>query len=182
MIICFHIIKMKKKKNSKKKMTKHNKTSSSYNDNFNHIFQELDGSYETYDIFMDDNNLMCNNIIEMNINKKIVKVKNEMKKKKKKCSFEKLYNETKRWYINKEKELVEQKRSNILCKQELKHMGWSGDFIIKKNVKKMDFFVDIFFNIPSNIYKDNFICSQYFPYTNKPLNNFLNIFEKIFII
>lgn len=57
-------------------------------------------------------------------------------------------------------------------------MGWSGDFIIKKNVKKMDFFVDIFFNIPSNIYKDNFICSQYFPYTNKPLNNFLNIFEK----
>lgn len=46
------------------------------------FFQELDGSYETYDIFMDDNNLMCNNIIEMNINKKIVKVKNEMKKEK----------------------------------------------------------------------------------------------------
>ncbi|CRG95622.1 conserved Plasmodium protein, unknown function [Plasmodium gallinaceum] len=95
----------------------------------------------------------------------------------KKNVFEKLYHDTKLWQIKKEQELIKKKNNDILCKQSLKYMGWSCDFIIKKNVSNFDFLVDLFHK-EKFLDRYNFNYSSYFPFSYINLNNFLNLFEK----
>ncbi|KJP88484.1 hypothetical protein AK88_01763 [Plasmodium fragile] len=98
----------------------------------------------------------------------------------KRSAFEKVFHESKIYKSIREKELLSNmKKNNILCKQEMKHMGWSGDFLLKKNIPKCDILTDLF-------YKENFFIGQrpsfnyclYFPAGNVAMDNFCPFFQK----
>ncbi|SBT72467.1 WD repeat-containing protein, putative [Plasmodium malariae] len=95
-----------------------------------------------------------------------------------KTIFEKPFHETKMYKENIEKELMKkEKKNNIVCKQKLKSMGWSGDFIVKKYISDFDILVELFEN--QTFYLGaKFNYSSYFSFSNIDFNNFLPLFEK----
>ncbi|SBS97740.1 WD repeat-containing protein, putative [Plasmodium ovale curtisi] len=93
--------------------------------------------------------------------------------------FDSAFHQTKMYKVQKEKELMGKvKGSNIVCKQKLEYMGWSGDFILKKNIKKFDFLVDLFHKQEPRPSEENFNHSVYFPFGGVHLYDFLPLLEK----
>ncbi|CRH04034.1 conserved Plasmodium protein, unknown function [Plasmodium relictum] len=116
----------------------------------------------------------CNNSILNNLYTNVTLKINYANKKN---VFEKIYQDTEMWKRKKEQELIKKINNDILCRQSLKYMGWSCDFVIKKNVSKFDFLIDLFHK-EKFLNRHNFNYSSYFPFNYANLNNFLVLFEK----
>ncbi|CAA9990505.1 conserved Plasmodium protein, unknown function [Plasmodium knowlesi strain H] len=98
----------------------------------------------------------------------------------KRSAFEKVFHESKMYKAIREKELLSNmKKNNILCKREMKHMGWSCDFLLKKNISKCDILTDLFYKEKFFVgHRPSFNYGAYFPSGNVHMDNFCPFFQK----